>query len=315
MSGLTYIYYIIKYRLDLAFNRIEKRKINFPKEVDTFKLVKVLNNKSVTGFFSFALYKNSSGEKVFCKGWFGQSKNIGYYWLKNETGVYDFLSKQVKDNKIRIPKYFGYYENKKSSLLFIEYINGKNVRYLHNKEKLSVYESVINYFGSINKNYVLTPDNALIVLKQTDIQLSFLFLITSTFIKYPNFRKMLIKIVSILVINRSSLNKSLKLGFVHRDIVNNIYKMKGKYYVTDFQVSVVSVPLLELANFSLGLFKMKSLYESFRKSIGLYAPIGNKDNQILYKFYCLHAALYDLNIIHNTKAKNIRQFIENTWNL
>ncbi len=309
MKGLKYILSVIRYRLGKNLKRIEGRRIRFPGKVNDLELVKVLKSKSVTGFFSFAVYKNNKNEKIFCKAWFGKTKDIGYIWLRNEITVYTYLSKISKSTAIRIPKYYGAYKDNHLLLLFIEHIEGKNVRYLSNNERMNVYEKAVKYFKESSKN-LESNDIDIIELKPFYLVFSLLSLLILSIYKYPHLRSYLLKGIVLFFINIFNVFRYSRPALVHRDIINNMYKKDRNYYITDFQVSVIADPLFELSNLALGLYQKKEIYALY-KGNSIYITIRkNKQKYSLYKLFCLHAALYDLNSLHNVKEKYNNAFIK-----
>lgn len=308
MSGLKYILSILDYRLHKRLYAVPEKDCMFPVSVAGFSIIKSLNTKSVTGFFKFALYKNDRGKEVFCKVWFGKRKNIGYLWLKNEIAVYKYLSDVKAKSDIKTPKYYGEFEDGHMLMLFIENIKGRNVWHLSNKERIQVFEKVVNYFKNIKIENI--PQKHDIITIKPFFQITGLFfLMLISFFKYKSLRAYLMLYLVLYIKYYLQILRDDESCLIHRDIIKNIFKKGNEYFITDFQVTLFTNPLLEISNLSLGLYPKKNLYQSFAKSDLYLKNTANVDKHNLYKLFCLQSALYELISLHNMKKETVFNYI------
>lgn len=312
MSGLKYILSILDYRLHKRSGALPEKDCVFPDNVAGFNIIKPLNTKSVTGFFKFALYKNDRGKEIFCKAWFGDKKDIRYKWLKNEIAVYKYLSGVKTKSDIKTPKYYGEFEDDHMLMLFIDNIKGKNVWNLSNKERIQIFEKVVNYFKNIKIENV--PQKHDIITIKPFIQTTGLFfLMLITFFKYKKFRAYLVEYLVLYIKYYLLILRDNESCLIHKDITKNIFKKGNEYFIIDFQVMLFANPLLEISNLSLGLYPKKNLYQLFTKSELFLKRTANVDKHNLYKLFCLQSALYELNSLHNMKKDMVFNYIRSVY--
>ena len=97
--------------LNLFFGSLNSnQKIVFPNQIGEYEFNEqiriVKRNSKGSKMFSYALYKNSKGQKAFAKMWSGKLKDLNYHTLKNEAILYIELNKVIRRVGKSMPKRF-----------------------------------------------------------------------------------------------------------------------------------------------------------------------------------------------------------------
>lgn len=230
----------------------KKTQFEYPLKIDKYNLSRVLFPDYKHRSYKYAIYKQGQ-KNFFAKIWTGDTKNFDYNSLINEINVYkNFVKFKKKDplffknQKIKIPELEFYCIQEKFVVLLIEHIVNKN--YKKNDSKiLSIYLNDVLFFlrnvtESFGKFSKLKPKS----LKF--ITIIYIFFLAIILIKRPKLVFLLGRCLFRLLKYFIYLFQEKNNFFVHRSLEGqNIILNKKNIYLIDFQLLVLSHPLLDIA--------------------------------------------------------------------
>ncbi len=286
----------------------------FPAKIQHYTLFEVLSDINEKSAYHFAIYTNRSGKKFFCKLWTGEKKDQDFTWISNEIGVYQFFDstykthqKEIKKNfpDIKIPKM--YVSSIEDSLAYFltDFIEGKPLEGLSDDKKAVVFQRVIQYFHFMS-SLAVSQQKTLRVFGATRLFLLFHYYIIKVALSSKIHYKSLLQILWKFYVGFFELIRTNHLSFVHRDLgfADNIILQGKTIAIIDFQLSVLSNPLMEIANITIALWNEKKLRTKFLNSRYVSSLLDDEGKKKQMNAFLAHAFLVSTALQLNLKKFN-----------
>lgn len=280
-----------------------------PKKIGSYSFVKELHKEKTPKPYSYAVYKTTTGGKVFAKIWTGKTNVKNYYSLKNEIKAYKFILKKMKANKglmenyptIQIPKLIKIVEKKDNLILLLEYVNGKTLENETNSTKIAVFKEVFNFFLHFNQTSNLKTAKQMFPNRNLKYWLILLPYISLKSMVINSKNAWLILKANILIVK--NLGFKNKNNFIHRDIgESNILLNKKGVWLYDFQLSCFSDQILEYAVTSVKISRDKKLFDKFNKLMH-NSFLRNDQAKRKYLVFSIIFFLYEISIANKKDSE------------
>ncbi|MCH7951797.1 aminoglycoside phosphotransferase family protein [Patescibacteria group bacterium] len=253
MNLLTLIHASINVRLLGAI--AGKKKSAFPLSIGAYTFKKELKVDNESNFFSFGLYKNSSGKKAIAKMWSGRIKDLEYHTLQNESMMYQVCNTVMKRLKRSMPKRFQHMhipnfitklETEQSLLLLTEFVEGESADTLDSKQGLKVYLKAVDFLRYLGEKLSQEERERVSRRNAIDLALLYPFILFKAIITHPRTAKSLIRGVPIFLRSLAILSRKDQTGLGHRDLhLGNIIISKNRIAIIDLQLCVFSYLLYD----------------------------------------------------------------------
>jgi hypothetical protein len=275
---------------------------DLPEKIGDFALVTKINRPEGHNECQFGIYKNQDGVEAIAKQWSGNYPNENYYWLVNERNVYRYLEDVNKKYQallsekfpdVVVPKLFQVAENQNRMVLLIEKLNGSTLTDPSFAERIDIFERGMQYLEFIDKlesNYKST------LLGRTPgfflFQVPILYLMALS--RNPSWFFPLTKGLMYTLTFYLSFWKNFNPRVVHRDMtVNNVLKtVDGKVGLIDFQLSVYTDGMIELAQIMSGSFNMPEFRAEYYQHPRIKAIFADPAQYKSFLFASLYTALH-----------------------
>ncbi len=294
--------------LNLFFGFLNSnQKITFPDQIGKYKFIKKINitkrNSKSNKIFSYALYKNSNGQKAFAKMWSGKLKNINYYTLSNETIMYMVLNKLIrrigksmpkKFEDIIIPQFVAKLETNNSLTLLTEFIEDAKSLKILPKKQVEIYIKTVDFLRLLGNELSAKEREQISKRDSNTITLLYFPLLLKAILAHPKALFSLLQGVPVFLKSIPLFLKKDEIILSHRDLhLENILMSKNKIVLMDLQFCLFSNPLYD----SLITLRMHWTDKEFRKRLlgkirNLYGK--NKDYDILIRGLMVHSATHSL---------------------
>ena len=303
----------------------EAGHFQFPKEIKGFYFVQEIVKKKLPRPYEFAVYKNKSGKKAIAKAWIGKQKNFDYYSLLNEKNVYKELNnisktKRVKipENykKIYIPKLIDFIQDNNKLMLLIEMVNYSRIDMLPIKRKIEIYETLISYFNFIGK--VLIKKKNISLTRRSIYSFIFLFpfITIKAMVRYPKLVPILAKGFTHFMLLSYKLFKERDLTFIHKSLqVSNILSDGKKINIVDLQLSLISHPILELAQLIIFSWYDKRFVKEFYNSNLMKKILQKKRSFLTYEALSIYVSHTDFAFGDTLNIRVNKSFLNHILNL
>lgn len=313
--GLLTVVYANLINIFHKFGRVNNKDV-LPLEVGNYKRVEIYESKDKINTHLIGIYQNSKGKKALAKMWNGTFRDYDYFRLVNEANLYSILNKAISRvsktkfknmHEIGVPKLIAKYENDKSLLILMEYIDGKTAEDLSIEEKLDIYFQMISYLKYLGG--LLTSEEKSYISTRSNLSYIFLYpiLLLKAILTYPNLTKQFLKGLPLFTKSIPLILSSNESGLVSRDLhFGNILMSKNKIYLIDLEYCVFTNFFYELVitlnrvwgedNFCIELIKsMKKEYKN------------NKHVETLFKGL---AVIY---VTHKLSANNFSKYYQDKF--
>ncbi len=266
-------------------------KADFPSEIGNYKFQKVFSKKEIKSkMFVFALYENKKGEKALAKMWRGSIKEFVYYTLLNEIAVYKTLNKVLKRlaksipeefKNIRIPKYIGAIQDKKSLLILTEYIEEASADKIMSHNAFEICKKCADFLRFLGSKMTKKEKEGISRRTILDIFLLYPLLLIRTIIIRPRLFGTLIKGLPLVASSLPAFFKKREISLGHRDLQpKNILIAKGGIYIVDLQFCIFSYELYDLFTTLRACFNDKSFRNRIIREITRRLLQGEDKNWI-----------------------------------
>ena len=285
--------------------KIKSTAIEFPEQINGFALASV-GKRSTSDKYLTADYVDADGKHAIAKQWTGRHKNLGYYWLQNEIRFYKFLDQVYRESTpellqrfpdIRVPKLIATIEEENRLVLLVEYIQSQSIQALPDAEQVKIYEKLFSYLDLLDQRFIQQSEIALPVRPMAFLILRFPLVALLATIRHPKIFFEVLRSATIFTASIPTLLTQRTLRIVHRDLnPKNILIRDGKIYLIDFELSVRSHPLIEIAHIMMNAWKSPSIWELLWQSHWLQTLQRDKQGMRMYKSLSLYLALLDLSL-------------------
>lgn len=288
-------------------------KAILPKTLNDYSLVRVIKSKFAADLAN-GIYRNRKNKYVFVKYWTGKFRNYNYNTLKNEAQILFVATKFLDKNSpekfknIRIPKLLQVIENENSLFLITEYIQGSNISKLSRKKQFKIYKHICEYLDYLSTKMNNNHKKLISARYGYHYIVLYILLFIKAVLMRPSAWRLLSKGIPIVFSNVAKILALDTQTLVHRDLtMDNIMYEKNKYYIIDFQLSVMTNKLLEYIT-TLGFTwnKKRQMHIHFIKDV-LNPYLKKHNNSELLKPLIIIAGTHKL-IGTNFSSKRINDF-------
>jgi len=270
--------------LVLAIKRFSKTRELMPvKVIEDFKLIKDIKKINNSDSMSQGIYQKGR-KHYFIKTWHGNIKDLNYFMLakefNNSTILSEIYLKLTKNKDVRLPKIYGYIENRNTLSVIYEYIDGKSLEDLSLKNQILYLTKVEYFIREAGKK--ISVNNKFVVKKSASYYLQLLPVISlALIIKSPENTFNIVRSSSeIFLLGIKQLNSKLVLN--HGDFSPDNFIVKGtKIYITDPENMSFTLP-----GFDLATIKAIDKYSNITKQI-----IDVANDKFIYKYSCLQLSI------------------------
>ncbi len=273
----------------------------FPKSITHYTLVEVLHDLAPRSAYHFALYEDSNKKKYLCKLWTGEHKDQNYTWIVNEIAVYKSFSSVYKKHsteitttfpEINIPQMVHQELSDTKAFLLTEYIEGSILDYESQNKKSEVLLRVIQYFNLLSPFLKKEPHN-IMKLGIFPLFVRFHYYLLKVVLSGVINLKSIIKMIIPFYLGLPELLKNQDSIFVHRDLgfADNVLLKNQQIFIIDFQLSVLTNPLMEIANVTVATWQEKEFRENFLSSNYIQNLLSSRSARKQYKALVIYAFL------------------------
>lgn len=233
-------------------------KIVIPKKIENYTVIRFLSSETMSDT-AVLLCKDKNNKKVVIKIWQGNYKNTSHFGLLNEYIAYKILWSTINRigknmpsifKDIKLPRLIGYIDNKRQTILIIEWIEGGNNLEKYSDTKIiKTYEKVLKYFDYISSKISTRDKQKLNTINPIYYVLTYPFYLLISSVLNFKFIKIIISGASTFIRGLNNIIYDNKLVFVHRDLnFKNIIVKSGVNYIIDFQYAVFTIKVIEYVN-------------------------------------------------------------------
>lgn len=233
--------------------------ISFPTTIEECTYVRTLHNEPVRLSYQFALYEDKNGKKYLCKMCGMDSSIADRNGLENEIRVYQAfraISPSIRSKAsdmfphFVIPEMLSWHSSDTMIYLLIEYLPGTFLSQSNSKiQSVEIYAQASLFFQELSKSSAFIR-----AIPQKRTVLHFFILFHQSFvgslIRFPAQWKFILSSAPRFYRGLFAMALDGKMNFVHRDLGgdNNVLLTKDHVVLIDYQISVLTHPLVELAN-------------------------------------------------------------------
>lgn len=270
-----------------------------PESIDGYQFLSLVRKTFQTpNPYQLALYENEEGARAFVKQWSGHRKNLQYYWLLNEVALYEALSLAYSASRqslserfpgFRIPRLLKASVEENRLLLMIEYIPGKDISSSTVEECADSISVAIQFFSDLGQ-YI--DSDALVQRGPLYMILNFFRMLPLALVKHAKEARTIFACAWIFCTHIPFLVRFWDARLIHRDLTeDNIIANNNDRAVLDFELSVVSHPLLDSVQSIAGTWHREGFWEAFYRTPYMKNVLRNERNSRLYWLLSIYAAI------------------------
>ncbi len=273
---------------------------NYPGVTGNYTYIKELFLERMHRSFKYAQYVDGNGKKYFVKFWANKKKNFDYYSLINEIKIYeslnifekthgDFVKKKFPN--IKIPKIICYSISDCQVAIMVEWLNYSDISELTASEKTKIYINLMNYFEFISNEGLVNFSS--IPRRSSLLMLILIFPLALNAIRLvPKQSLTFIKILAKMYVVIPAILSPRKRVLVHRSIEDhNILMNGGVVYPIDYQLAVISDPLLELSQTMYFSWRDQDVIRHLMGSTYFKDIDSSYDKKNILKTLCIYTGL------------------------
>lgn len=271
----------------------------FPKKIGQYSYVERLKGMAEKSQYSFAIYKNGNSTAI-CKLWTsGNGNTQNRQWLVNEINSYLTIDAIIELSgidhlEVDVPALIDYHIEDKKTYILLEKVSGTLASELPAEKAVAIYKKALEFFDKINDNLT---DNYFNMKTRSNLKIVVLFYVYAliALIKNLNHGVAILRAMFTFLLSIPQLLTHNKFSFVHRDLggFNNILVNKKTIHIIDFQISVLTHPLVEVAN----IISTKWSDQKFIKAFStdkLFKNILISEEKNILKAFLQYGAIFDL---------------------
>src|SRR3989344_704136 len=301
-----------------------KPSIIFPTKIGQYTLVNKIRPEGKAVSDLFATYKDETGNLFFAKQSNPDKFNPIDFWFRSEISTHKAISDIYYDNlseftyefpRIKISKFALSYKDKECFLLLSDMVTGKPIETLPTSAQLDVIEeafSFLNYFkkfiNTSNENQ-FTKRKGLYFIRMAPI------IILTAILRHPSQIKQILQTSWKFIINIPFLLRNQNYSIVHRDInsENIIYGDDGKFYIIDFEIAVLSYPIIEMVHLVLNYWEDSESINQLLKTKMFKNIMENNISRRLYSIFTLYNAILNLFMSPKCFSQRNKEYLENKY--
>lgn len=270
--------------------------MNFPQKIHEYTFVNILQDIPARSEYAFAEYHSSNG-KAICKLYQGKPTTKAARFLRNEAKVYSFVASffgshtgKIGKKTILIPKLIDHVSSETMSYILTEKVEGKLLAELSPEENVTVLEGLIQYFKKTQDN------NGLADLPQRSspsLLMLFVVYLLKLWVRKPAYIFLSSQTIAPVLEGFLRLGRNPQKSLVHRDLggYNNIFISPSHISVIDFQISVSSHWLFEVANILTTRWYNDAFIQAFRNGEVVKNIRNDAEQKAIFKAFTLYATI------------------------
>lgn len=242
--------------------------------------------------FVLGVYRQRK-KRVFIKTWYGVVKDLRFYFLVTEYWSNKILHRIFETQnyfytkyRLKVPKIVGYRLAKNSFSLIYEYISGKTLSSMAQKEQVEIINSILLAFQKITQKLTQKEKQYFRNISGKFYILTLPFIALITLLSKPSEYKLIFKVfIDCLKSAKSVESESLVLA--HRDLEpDNIIINDSALYIVDLERAALTAPDYDIIHLSLKP-NFKTIADALFKKMNI-RPNEFLKNYIMIQYAAVH---------------------------